>query len=68
MDARSVIRLVFIVLALAVLAVGVVYRGVLDPWNKGWHGPGWECDMTRGGATICTKDVPPDLQQPRKPH
>lgn len=28
-------------------------------------GAGWECDATRGGARICAKDVPENLQKPR---
>lgn len=50
---------------IAIAMAGVVIAGMFimeavggkDPMNSHGMGPGWECDMTRGGATTCAKDV-----------
>jgi hypothetical protein len=60
-------RIILVATGLLVLAIVLVYRMSLDPWNSHGLGPGWECDATRGGASLCAKDVPLDWQKPRKP-
>jgi len=51
----------------AIVALGLAYAlgYVPDPWLRHGLGAGWECDATRGGARICAKDVPEQLQKPR---
>lgn len=60
-------KIVFVGLVLLIGGV-LAFRWALDPWNSHGHGKGWECDATRGGAVTCAKDLPADLQAPRKPN
>jgi len=36
-----------------------------DPMNSHGLGPGWECDATKGSASVCVKDVKPSSPPPK---
>lgn len=52
-------------LAASILVVALACGFIPDPWNSHSRGPGWECEPLRG-AQVCFKDVPPELQKPKK--
>ena len=62
----NVLRIIATVAVLAAGTAFLVLKWAYDPFNGHGRGPGWECDATRGGAVICDKDVPPQIQK-RKP-
>ena len=49
---------------LVAIAAFTLGKGMVDPMNGRSLGPAWSCDLTRGAATFCFRDVPADLQRP----